>query len=158
MSPSAASGRGAPPRDGRGTGHPARPPVTSALLLRYTAFQIPGQVLVGIGAWLAWDLFEVDGRLALAVVAAWIAKDVLLFPLVRVAYAPGDDRGPGGLRGARGVVVEALAPEGRVRVGAELWRARLREGAGPVGEGSAVRVERVEGLTVVVVPEDADAP
>ncbi|MDX1649837.1 MAG: NfeD family protein, partial [Myxococcota bacterium] len=95
-------------------------------MLRYLAFQVPGAALVAVGAWLAWSWYDVDGLLAAGVVAAWIAKDAFLFPFVRVAYAPRDDRGPGGLRGARAVVVDALDPTGRVKIGGELWRARLR--------------------------------
>lgn len=129
--------------------------MTRELVLRYAAFQVPGWVLVAVGAWIAWDAFGVDGFLAAGVVAAWLAKDVFLFPFLRVAYAPRDDRGPGGLRGARAVVVDELAPMGRVRIGGELWRARLR-GEGRVEEGNAVRVEELDGLTVVVAPEDEE--
>jgi membrane protein implicated in regulation of membrane protease activity len=127
--------------------------VTLELVLRYTAFQVPGWIFVGVGAWIAWDSFGVDGTLAAGVVAAWLAKDAFLFPFVRVAYAPRDDRGPGGLRGARATVVDPLTPTGRVRIGGELWRARLREDEGSVAEGATVRVETVEGLTLVVSPE-----
>lgn len=127
--------------------------MTRELLLRYAAFQVPGWGLVGGGAWLAWTHFGVDGGLALGVLAAWIAKDVLMFPFVRVAYAARDERGPGGLRGVRAEVVDALTPSGRVRIGGELWRARLRDPASAVEAGHAVRVEELEGLTLVVAPE-----
>lgn len=124
-------------------------------MLRYLAFQVPGAALVAVGAWLAWSWYDVDALLAAGVVVAWVAKDAFLFPFVRIAYAPRDDRGPGGLRGARGVVVDALVPTGRVKIGGELWRARLRDGTGRVAEGGAVVVEDVEGLTVVVAPEES---
>jgi membrane protein implicated in regulation of membrane protease activity len=56
-----------------------------------------------------------------------------------------------------GQVAEVVAPchpTGQVRVQGELWEARCAEGA-DVGE--SVRVERLEGLTLVVVPMDREA-
>jgi membrane protein implicated in regulation of membrane protease activity len=51
-------------------------------------------------------------------------------------------------------VVEACRPDGRVRIDGELWQASCPAGA-DVGE--SVRVERVRGLTLDVVPvADAD--
>ena len=56
-----------------------------------------------------------------------------------------------GMRGAEGVVRDALDPEGYVFVAGELWHARSLNGAIPVD--SQVRVVDVEGLTVIVEPE-----
>jgi membrane protein implicated in regulation of membrane protease activity len=53
------------------------------------------------------------------------------------------------LVGSRGPVVGDCRPEGRVRVGGELWRAVCAEGA---TEGDEVVVERVDGLTLHVRP------
>jgi membrane protein implicated in regulation of membrane protease activity len=51
-------------------------------------------------------------------------------------------------------VVEALAPDGRVRVRGELWRARVRSDAGDDAEalvrGTTVRIEEIEGLRLIV--------
>ncbi|HEV7563121.1 MAG TPA: NfeD family protein [Solirubrobacterales bacterium] len=47
----------------------------------------------------------------------------------------------------------AIDPEGQVFMQGTLWRARLAdEGGGPVQPGDRVRVEAVEGLTLVVRP------
>jgi len=46
-------------------------------------------------------------------------------------------------------VVSPCRPLGQVRVQGELWRARCDEGA---NVGDAVRILRLEGLTLVVVP------
>ena len=51
-----------------------------------------------------------------------------------------------------GQVAEVVAPcnpSGQVRVSGELWAARCEEGA---EMGESVRIERLEGLTLVVVP------
>jgi membrane protein implicated in regulation of membrane protease activity len=46
-------------------------------------------------------------------------------------------------------VVAPCRPNGQVRVHGELWEARCEEGA---DAGESVRIERIEGLTLVVVP------
>jgi membrane protein implicated in regulation of membrane protease activity len=55
--------------------------------------------------------------------------------------------GAEGLVGRRAVVAERCDPQGTVRVGGEIWRARCDEPAGP---GQAVEVVSVEGLTLHV--------
>ena len=55
-----------------------------------------------------------------------------------------------GLLGERGEVVEALDPDGRVRVRGELWAARSSE---PAIAGRRVRITAVDGLTLEVEPD-----
>lgn len=47
----------------------------------------------------------------------------------------------------------SIDPEGRVWLGGTLWSARLADGATRVQPGDRVRVDAVEGLTLVVHPE-----
>ena len=49
--------------------------------------------------------------------------------------------------GEKAEVVARCSPTGQVRVRGELWQARCDEGAEP---GEQVRIERIEGLTLVV--------
>lgn len=59
-----------------------------------------------------------------------------------------------------GAIAEArssIDPEGRVWLGGTIWSARLAAGASPVGPGDRVRVEAVDGLTLVVRPEPQTA-
>ncbi len=53
------------------------------------------------------------------------------------------------LLGAVAEVVTACRPEGSVRVGGELWRARCDHGA---DAGERVRVRALDGLTLLVEP------
>lgn len=53
------------------------------------------------------------------------------------------------LVGKRGVVVDALWPEGQVRVNGELWKARC---ADECDSGTAVVVRAIDGLTLEVEP------
>ena len=50
-----------------------------------------------------------------------------------------------------------LDPEGQVWIEGALWRARLIDGADQLRAGDRVRVEAVEGLTLVVRPEPRPA-
>lgn len=51
--------------------------------------------------------------------------------------------------GKRGIVVNDLWPEGQVKIGGELWRARCEGGC---ESGTDVVVRDVQGLTLVVEP------
>lgn len=51
----------------------------------------------------------------------------------------------------------SIDPDGRVWLGGTLWSARLADGASPIRQGDRVRVEAVDGLTLVVRPEPQTA-
>lgn len=51
----------------------------------------------------------------------------------------------------------SINPEGRVWLGGTIWSARLAPGSEPIGLGDRVRVEAVDGLTLVVRPEPQTA-
>ena len=59
----------------------------------------------------------------------------------------------GGLAEAR----SAIDPDGKAWMEGTLWSARLAAGAGPIALGDRVRVEAVDGLTLVVRPEPQPA-
>jgi membrane-bound serine protease (ClpP class) len=58
------------------------------------------------------------------------------------------------LVGTEGEVRAALDPVGQVFVEGALWRARLDSGDGSIPVGGRVRVESVDGLTLIVVPAE----
>jgi membrane-bound serine protease (ClpP class) len=57
------------------------------------------------------------------------------------------------MAGATAEVRSPLDPEGQVFLKGAIWHARLRGGEGRVDVGDRVRVESVDGLTLVVRPE-----
>ncbi len=57
------------------------------------------------------------------------------------------------LVGALGEVRVPPQPEGQIFTQGALWRARLSDGGGPLHAGDRVRVESVDGLTLLVRPE-----
>lgn len=64
--------------------------------------------------------------------------------------------GPESLIGQTALVVSALNPDGEVRVGGVIWRAKSVSGQIPVGAN--VRVVRTDGLTMFVEPSQSQAP
>lgn len=119
---------------------------------RYLAAQIPGAVLVGVGLWLFWGQTGLPGWMGVAFFAFWIAKDALLYPLMRRAYESSEVRAKR-LVGATGVARAALAPDGQVEVRGETWRARAVEGEDPIAAGAAVVVRGVDRFTLLVARE-----
>lgn len=61
------------------------------------------------------------------------------------------------LIGATAEARSTIDPDGKVWLEGTLWAARLVGGQPPVRLGDRVRVEAVEGLTLIVVPESAAA-
>jgi membrane-bound serine protease (ClpP class) len=80
-----------------------------------------------------------------------------LFFAVVVRMAVGFQRlpvasGPALLIGALGVAKTELAPAGIVRAGGDEWSAVSE--SGPIPQGAAVRVRRIDGVRLIVGPED----
>jgi membrane protein implicated in regulation of membrane protease activity len=88
-----------------------------------------------------WGLVAVAGAAALEVVEAWvfIAWSRRRRPVV----------GAEALVGRSVQAVNDLLPDGQVRLGGELWRARCDQGA---RMGDSLVVRAVDGLTLVVEP------
>jgi membrane-bound serine protease (ClpP class) len=59
--------------------------------------------------------------------------------------------------GSTGRARTSIDPEGRVFLGGTIWSARLAAGSEPVRPGDRVKVEAVDGLTLVVRPEPRTA-
>jgi membrane-bound ClpP family serine protease len=121
-------------------------------LAKYVTLQLPGWAFATI----VLGLLAAHGDLSLPVagllLAAWIAKDFALFPILRIGYEHWSPDGTGSLLGALGTTQEQLDPEGYVRVGSELWRARVDAERAPVEAGAPVRVVEVRALTLYVEP------
>ena len=107
-------------------------------------------MLVGSGlagpAWLPWMLFAV-----LAIASLLVLRRPLRERLTRGASSSGKDR----LIGEVARLVDDLRPGdvGRAELRGTIWSVRSRETA-TIAAGRRARVERVEGLTLWVVPEE----
>ena len=121
-------------------------------LVRYTLYQIPEWVLATGAAVLLYRWDVLTGWTGSLLVAAVIAKDAALYPLLRTAYETDAPTAIERLLGLTGVAVEPLAPYGYVRVRGELWRSRTEAGAPPIHTGHTVTVAAVRGTILLVRP------
>jgi membrane protein implicated in regulation of membrane protease activity len=117
---------------------------------RYALLQVPGAVLVGVALWWVWDETELPGFVGVLFFLFWIAKDALLYPLLRRAYEPTHAHAAKLLIGARGVARSELAPDGQVLVQGEIWRARAVAGEEPIATGTDVVVRDADRFTLLV--------
>ncbi len=125
-------------------------PKTRSAFRKYFLLELPGWVMAAVvlSALTVWEM--VTRPVAVGLLALWVAKDFALFPLLKTAYEDSSRDGTHTLIGAVGTAKDRLAPEGYVRVGSELWHARVDPDAPPVEPGGAVRVRAVEQLTLRV--------
>ena len=96
--------------------------------VRYALLQLPGWILAAgvlyvLHRWIGLPLWA-----AAILLAADVAKDVLLYPYLRRAYETDVGAGAERLVGERAEACETLDPAGYVRIRGELWSARLRDG------------------------------
>jgi membrane-bound serine protease (ClpP class) len=127
-----------------------------------------GGVLAGLGALglIAGGVLALESDSAAAdyvgpgLIALGIASLVAFYFITRKVIEAHEEpprTGSEELVGAIAEVRSELDPDGQVWVEGALWRARLADGTGPIGLGDRVRVEAVEGLTLVVRPEPQPA-
>lgn len=95
-----------------------------------------------------------------ALIALGVLSLVAFYFITRKVIAAHEEPARTGAEELVGALAEArsaLEPEGQVWVEGALWRARLAAGDGRVGPGDRVRIEAVEGLTLVVRAEPPPA-
>ena len=119
--------------------------------VRYLLIQLPGVLAVALGLHVARRFFEFPTGAVVLLAAAWIAKDVALYPLLRRAYEVDPRTEMDKLAGHEAVVRRPLDPCGLVAMKGELWRAEAAEGEQlPVPAGARVRIETHRGLVLLV--------
>lgn len=123
---------------------------TKEILIRYILLQIPGLVILSTILFAASEWIQYPFWINMVIILLWVTKDVLLFPHVWQSYDPSRPSKSNNLIGGKGVADESLNPEGMIRIGGELWRARLNEGAGPVKKGEFVIIREIQGLVLIV--------
>ena len=125
--------------------------------IKYLLFQVPGWILAvlllaGLHVWIDLPVWAAIGLFSL-----WVLKDLVFYPLLKVAYESSEKVGVDQLIGLRGVATENLDPRGYVHVRGELWRAETGSGKGPISSGSPVKVVGVDGMTLIVDTEGGGA-
>jgi membrane protein implicated in regulation of membrane protease activity len=129
--------------------------IPPSVYVRYTLLNLPGLagfilVLVLVRQWLM-----LPGWLFWVLIAGWIAKDVVLLPFVWRAYDWDGSDGTATLVGERGITKKRLDPSGYIQVRGELWKAERIDAGPPIEAGRRVRIREMKGLTLYVVPDEA---
>jgi len=125
-------------------------------MTRYLLLQMPMLSLVVVGLFLTKRYFGLPGWIAWGGSVAWLAKDMLLFPLVWRSY---DDRNldnAHSMSGLQGRTVEKLDNSGYVLVRGVLWWAEVVGIRRSVHKGERVRVQGSRGLVLLVESEDME--
>lgn len=123
------------------------------VVLKYSLLQLPGLVMlililillqhwVNIPTWAVWMF-----------ISLWIIKDVILYPFVWRAYQKGNQKA---MIGSKGTAVDHLSPSGHVRIKGELWRAKVIQSNSTIQKGEIVTVSGLDGLTLIVQPEEKE--
>ncbi len=124
------------------------------VLLRYWLLQLPATALLIVILVLLKDWLEIPRWALWSIVATWVAKDALLYPLVWRSYDAAYPITAHSMEGADGVATERIDPTGYVRVRGELWRAELMNGVAPIDKGERVLVEMRRDFILLVRPRD----
>ncbi len=119
---------------------------------RYVLLQVPEWVLVAIVLYGLRLWLNLPGWAALLVFAIVVVKDFLLYPFLRRAFETDRRTVLDRMLGESGVVIQAIAPRGYVKVRGELWRAEAY-GGGEIPAGARVRVVASHSMTLTVTPE-----
>ena len=120
---------------------------------KYLILQIPDWLLLGVLVLAFRDTLALPVWAVSGLIAAWVLKDLLLYPLLRRAYEGDPRTGAERLVGREGRVVIPLVPEGYISVRGELWRAETQESDRRMPEGAPVRVTGARRLTLKVEPK-----
>jgi membrane-bound ClpP family serine protease len=123
--------------------------MTGRLIIAVVSTVLEEVVLVSITLWVLPEVgiyIPVWGLIAIMVV--WAANAVFFYRIGSRALRRKPVSGLGSVVGERGKVVSALAPDGVVKIGNELWEARAAGGKLEIGE--EVTVVEQDGLKLMV--------
>jgi len=135
-----------------------RKDIPGKVYLRYALLNLPGAIVLAGILLIVRSYLHLPGWAIAAVVAAWVLKDVILFPFIWRSYdwdRPGLSRT---MTESIGVVKQVLSPKGFVQINGELWKAEAIDSEKVIDRGATVRVVRRIGLTVQVAPHEPDRP
>lgn len=112
--------------------------------------------LVGAGILALGDDTNASDYVGPALITAGVLSAIAVFIITpKVIRAHRDEPVRTGweeMVGKDGEVREQLDPQGQIWVDGALWRAHVPDGAPAIGVGNRVRVESLDGLTLVVSP------
>ena len=129
---------------------------TARTLIKYSLIQAPMLLVVIMSLFLAERYLGLPAWVAWAGSAIWLAKDVLLFPLVRRSYDDRSQNTAHSLTGAKGRAIERLDNSGYVMIRGVRWKAEVGGTRRSIHKGEPVRVRGSRGVVLHVEPDDGE--
>ena len=123
------------------------------IFVRYMLFQVPGVVLLYLLLILAGRAVTLPTWFIWSLVALWVIKDLILFPVVWRAYDQERRDDSSSMVGSRGIAEDRLDRSGYIRVHGELWKAEVVGKSPSIGKGEKVTVRGIRGLKLFVEPD-----
>lgn len=120
----------------------------------YLVLQVPDVLLAALILFALHQWAGLPYGWAVGAFVVWVVKDIAMYPVVRGVFAP-TRTGAEAFIGARGIVMDAIAPLGYIRLDGELWRAESVQPLQEIPAGAPVVVRAVHGLTFLVEGEAA---
>lgn len=120
---------------------------------RYVISSLPGWLIATGTALALYAWAAVPLGISSAVLAVWVASDLLLYPRRRSFYEW--ERAAHRMLGKPGVALTDLAPEGFARVHGEIWQVSAPGTGERIRRGDGVRVRTIEGLRLIVQADPA---
>jgi len=124
--------------------------------IRYGLLTLPGTIVLILVLFVVRNWVPIPIWLWVTLILLWIAKEVILFPFVWRAYDHTRSEVSHSMIGKRGITKERLAPTGYILVKGELWKAEKTVNEPPIEKNIWVRVKKIDGLKLFVVPEKAE--
>lgn len=121
-----------------------------AILLRYALFQTPDTVIFIIVLLILNRFINISSELFWGLIALWLLKDLITFPLLWRAYAGTISDSRYSLIGTEGVVMEKCDPRGFVLVRGELWQAEAQEEGTCIHKDELIEVTGSKGLVLLI--------
>jgi membrane-bound ClpP family serine protease len=131
--------------------------IPSRVYIRYGLLSIPGTVVLILILIVVRHWVPIPIWLWVTLIIFWIAKEIFLFPFVWRAYDHTHSDVSQAMIGERGITKERLAPSGYILVQGELWKAEKMINDPPIEKNTWVRVNKMDGLKLVVVADKAEA-
>jgi len=123
------------------------------VLTKYLLIQTPMLLLVIVGLFLAQRWLDLPAWVVWGGSVVWLAKDILLFPLVRRSYDDRSQKTAHSLSGVQGRAIRMIDNSGYVFVRGSLWWAEVVGDRRPIHKGDRVRVRGSRGLVLLIEPD-----
>ena len=129
--------------------------IPPAVYLRYILMNLPELGAFILILILIRHCLTLPGWLFWVLVVGWIVKDGVLLPFVWRAYDWDGSHTTATLVGECGIAKRRLDPSGYIQVRGELWKAQRTDDGPSIEVGRHVRIQKMQGLTLFVVPDEA---